>query len=59
MDKQLVQLLCILVAAALSNAQRWNAVNPVTKLYCETDELNVMAQYTLPNDDHDVRLLLL
>ena len=57
MDKQLVQLLCILVVVASSNAEKWNTKDPLTKFYCEADELKLLAQYTLLNDD--VRLLLL
>ena len=57
MGKQLVQLLCVLVAIALSKAEKWNTTDPLTQFYCEANELNMLARYTVLNDDVSLTIL--
>ena len=57
MGKQLVQLLCVLVAIALSKAEKWNTTDPLTQFYCEANELKMLATFTMLNDDVSLTIL--
>ena len=46
MAKLIAQLLCLLVALALSHGKVWNTTELVTKFYCELDYLKTVAGYT-------------
>ena len=43
MDRQLVQMLCLLVALALTDGKKWNTTDPVVKFYCEVNCLKHVA----------------
>ena len=40
-----LQLLCLLVAVALSYDNKWNTADPLVKFYCEAEDLKKVANH--------------